>query len=203
MSTDNTRQLGNAPSPRAFEASSETAKLYYTAALQWFLYPTWTIDEAANLLSGCLPKRALFQPGESNQSLDQKVIETENLIRLELGKSLDAVNSKKYFAPVQVQRDQLMAWVLNSELALPRQLSAAYLTHSEQAEGAQYATPCLEAIDWVTGHFWHSTDLREPPTIGEIIQALLQRYPDLDYDECRMVEYVCRHPVTRQESPSS
>tara|TARA_R110002072_G_scaffold56097_12_gene145614 strand:+ start:4387 stop:4998 length:612 start_codon:yes stop_codon:yes gene_type:complete len=198
MATDNTKQLGNIHLPRSFAARSEEDKLFYTTALQWFLYPTWTIDEAANLLSGCLPKREMLQPGKLNEALDQKVIETENLIRRELGKSIDSLSSKKYFAPIQVSRDQLMDWALTQKPPLPKILQSAYEAHREQEKKPRYSTPCLEAIEWTSEQYWHDVDYRDPPTKGEIIQALLQRFPDLDHEECIMVEYVCRHPIARE-----
>lgn len=168
---------------------------YYNTALQWFLYPTWTIDEAANLLSGCLPKRQMFQPGEHNTILDQKVLETENHIRRALGVALDAASSKKYFAPIEIQHEQLIQWATKEGLNLPEQLLRA-IEHAQKERG-HYTTPCLEAIEWTQEQFWRNANFRDPPTKGEIIHALLQAFDALDHEECIMVEHICRHPLTR------
>jgi hypothetical protein len=187
MTTDSTSRPAHSPSIEADE--------YYNTALQWFLYPTWTIDEAANLLTGCLPKREMFQPGEHNAKIDQNVLETENHIRRALGGSLEAASSKKYFAPIEIQHEKLIQWATRQDLILRESLLTAF--EHAQRERVKYTTPCLEAIEWTREHFWRNADFRDPPTKGVVIQALLQAFADLDHEECIMVEYMCRHPLTR------
>ena len=65
----------------------------------------------------------------------------------------------------------------------------------------KYTTPCLEAVRWVVENFWEHANLREPPTSGAIIQALLQQFPELSGAECDLIEKVTRHPVTRMDDP--
>jgi len=189
MTSDNTRRIDHSPSPEV--------DTYHNTALQWFLYPAWTIDKAANLLTGCLPKRQMFQPGADNVRLDQMVLTTENHIRRALGKSLAALTSKKYFAPIEVQHKQLIQWANQQDLVLPEPQLAAYEVHRTQEQQGQYTTPCLEAIAWTRKHYWHSADFRDAPTKGEIVHALLQAFSELNHEECMMVEYMCRHPLTR------
>ena len=57
----------------------------------------------------------------------------------------------------------------------------------------------VEGVQWVCAEFWENVDYRAPPGQGEIVQALLQRYPELSHDECIMIEHICRHPLTRPE----
>jgi len=69
------------------------------------------------------------------------------------------------------------------------------IRHRYQSD--HYTTPCLEAAKWVVENFWEHANLREPPTAGAIIQALLQQFPELNGAECDMVEKLARHPLTR------
>jgi hypothetical protein len=194
MSKDNTSQVNAALN--AVNDQSEQDQVFYQSALKWCLYEDWSIEEAANLFSGCLPKREMLQPGEANAELDSKVLESENNIRRALYKPLKPVNNKRYFTPLTFSRKQLMEWAFAQKLSLPPLLVNAHRAQAN-SQRSGYMTPCLEAIQWTCTQFWKEVDFRHPPSQGEIVQALLQRFSDLDYEACIMVEYVCRHPDTR------
>lgn len=195
MNWDDTRP-GNSKA-RSNSSENEEDRRYYNLALQWFLYDNWSIDEAANLFAGCLPQRQMLQPGAANEHLDEKVLESENKIRRALHKPLTPLNEKEYFAPLSFSKSQLMEWALEQKLALPPLLLDAYNAHINEQQKQGYSTPCTEAVKWTCDHFWQHADYREPPGQGEIVQALLQRFKELDHDECIMVEHICRHPLIR------
>lgn len=170
---------------------------YYGYALQWCVYPRWTIEEAANLLTGCVPHREMFLAGEKHRALDTEVLETENRIRKALGKDLAPVESKKYFAKTYIDSGDLIEWARSGSITLPNDLLKAWRDTRSHRETHGYLTPCMEAIDWVVTNYWETADLREPPSAGEIMHALLQNFPNLSPEECQMVERVARHPAAR------
>tara|TARA_R110002110_G_scaffold195957_2_gene405747 strand:+ start:916 stop:1509 length:594 start_codon:yes stop_codon:yes gene_type:complete len=194
MTKYNTRQKD--PTLRSGIDGSQDEREYYHQALKWFLYENWSIEEAANLFAGCLPGREMLQPGEINEQLDEKVLEAENRIRRAINNPLKAVSSNKYFAPVEISSVELMAWALAQNVPLPPLLLSAF---EAQQTRDRYSTPGVEGVQWVCAEFWENVDYRAPPGQGEIVQALLQRYPELSHDECIMIEHICRHPLTRPE----
>lgn len=171
---------------------------YYHYALQWSMYPRWTLEESANLLAGCVPHREMLLRGEAHRRLDAEVLEYENKIRGALDKELIRVESRKYFSKIYLERDNLMNWAMSQDFEVPRDLVRAYREAHRQRQIHGYRTPALEAVDWVVRNFWTSADLREPPNQGEIVQALLQAFPALSPQECEMIEHITRHPAARE-----
>ena len=45
-------------------------------ALEWCLYPHWTSEETANVLTGCVPHRAMCLKGKDHKALDEEVLAT-------------------------------------------------------------------------------------------------------------------------------
>ena len=194
-------------STRAGEIDAESNRLflklpdaYADYAAQWLMYTTWSIEEAANLLSGCVPHRPMLNSGQHHRVLDDEVLETENKIRRALGKSLQGIKTKKYFSTVSIDSKQLIQWAMDQTINLPEALVLAYHQHQQQASHG-YTTPALEAIEWVKETYWQDADFRDPPNAGEIIQAILRQFPVLDGQACEMIEYVCRHPLARTPTP--
>lgn len=171
---------------------------YYEYALQWCAYEHWTVEEAANLFTGCVPHRPMFLRGEEHVALDAEVLENENLIRAVLYKDIEVVKSRKYFEKTYILSEQVMDWAKEQpEFDLPDELVKADLVVRHRYQSEKYTTPCLEAAKWVVENFWERANLREPPTSGAIIQALLHKYPELTGAECDMVEMVTRHPLAK------
>lgn len=172
---------------------------YYQYAVQWCSYPHWTIEESANLLTGCVPHREMLLRGKDMAAVDSEVLVTENLLRAALHSDLEVVKSQKYFGKTYLLSEQVMDWAKTHGLEIPEDLlkAEAVVTHRYQAES--YTTPCIQAITWVVENFWEHANLREPPTSGSIIQALLQQFPELSGAECDMVERVARHPLARPD----
>lgn len=170
---------------------------YYGYALQWCVYPRWTLEEAANLLTGCVPHREMFLRGEAHRKLDEEVLANENRIRAALGKALRVVESKKYFSKTYIDSSSILAWAKAESIPVPPPLARAFRETARHRERHGYRTPCMSAVEWVVERFWEPADLRDPPTPGEIVQALLQEFPDLDAEDCEAVEHVARHPAAR------
>jgi hypothetical protein len=170
---------------------------YYQYALEWCSYPHWTIEETANLLTGCVPHRAMFLKGKEHAVLDDEVLTTENLIRAALHDELVVVKSRKYFGKTYLLSEQIFEWATRNGIVIPKDLAKAEQMIRHRYQGDHYTTPCLEAANWVVENFWEHANLREPPTAGAIIQALLQQFPELSGAECDMVEKIARHPLTR------
>lgn len=170
---------------------------YYGYAMQWSFYPRWSIEEAANLLTGCVPHREMFLRGKEHEQLDAEVLTNENRIRTALGKALTPVVNKKYFSRTYVESNELIEWAMAQDMDFPAELFNAYREAHRQREIHGYRTPAMEAVDWVVEHFWQRADMREPPNAGEIVQALLQAFPDLEPEECEMVEHITRHPAAK------
>lgn len=199
MSAD-TKSLGRGPrnaTPASNPIFRQLPDQYYNYALQWSVYPRWTVEEAANLLTGCVPHRQMLLRGEAHQKLDAAVLENENRIRAALGKSLKRLENKKYFSKTYVDSQELIEWALSQPIAVPTDLIKAHREAHHQREIHGYRTPALEAVDWVVNNFWEQADMRAPPNPGEIIQALLQAFPNLDARECEMIEHITRHPAAR------
>ena len=172
---------------------------YYQYALEWCSYPHWTIEETANLLTGCVPHRAMFLKGKEHAVLDDEVLATENLIRAALHDELVVVKSRKYFGKTYLLSEQIFEWATRNGIVIPKDLAKAEQMIRHRYQGDHYTTPCLEAANWVVENFWEHANLREPPTAGAIIQALLQQFPELSGAECDMVEKIARHPLTRMD----
>ncbi|HKI73974.1 MAG TPA: hypothetical protein VJ998_05000 [Pseudomonadales bacterium] len=170
---------------------------YYGYALQWCAYPRWTIEETANLLTGCVPHREMFLKGEQHRRLDEEVLANENRIRAALGKQLKIVESKKYFAKTYIDASNIIEWARSEAITIPNELMRAHRETHQHWEMHGYRTPCMEAIDWAVKTFWENADLRDPPNPGEIVHALLQTFPELSPEECELVERVTRHPAAR------
>lgn len=170
---------------------------YYAYAVQWCMYPRWTLEETANLLTGCVPHREMFLKGDSHRELDQEVLDTENRIRAALGSGLRIVESKKYFDRTYIDSSNVIDWAMGQAITLPEELLRAWRETRQQRDRHGYTTPCMQAIGWLVEKYWDQADLRAPPSQGELIKALLQEFPDLTPDECMMVEAVARHPVAR------
>lgn len=170
---------------------------YYGYALQWCMYPRWTVEEAANLLTGCVPHREMLLRGDAHRKLDEEVLAIENRIRAALGKTLHVVESKKYFSRTYIDSRDILAWAKSESIPVPRPLIRAFRETAKDREVHGYRTPCMDAVEWVVEHFWERADLRDPPTPGEIVQALLQEFPELDAEDCQSVEHVARHPAAR------
>lgn len=170
---------------------------YYGYALQWCAYPRWTIEEAANLLTGCVPHREMFLKGEEHRALDEQVLANENRIRAALGKTLRVVESKKYFAKTYIDASNILDWARSESIVIPNELLKAHRETHLHREMHGYKTPCMIAIDWTVENFWQNADLRDPPKPGEIVHALLQAFPELTPEECELVERVSRHPAAK------
>ncbi|MBD3649037.1 MAG: hypothetical protein HUJ31_16650 [Pseudomonadales bacterium] len=170
---------------------------YYGYALQWCNYGRWTVEEASNLLAGCVPHRPMLLRGEEHAQLDQEVLDIENRIRGALGKELTVAESKTYFDKTWIGRSELLYWAKKNISDFPADLARAQKELERQYEETGYTTPCIEAIKWVVDNYWSVADLREPPTPGEIIHALLQQFPELTGAECEMIERVTRHPLAQ------
>ena len=192
----NTRErVAQQASPDKSPLFGKLPEQYYGYAVQWFAYPRWTIEETANLLTGCVPHREMFLPGEEHHALDAEVVENENKIRAALGDGLKAVESKRYFARTYIDSGNILEWATSAAIAVPNDLIKAHSATRIQNEIQGYVTPCMEAIEWVVENFWKGADLRDPPTRGEIVQALLQQFRELTAEECEMVEHITRHPA--------
>lgn len=172
---------------------------YYQYALEWCSYPHWTIEETANLLTGCVPHREMFLKGKQHRQLDEDVLEMENRVRGALHKDLEVVKSQKYFGKTYILSEQVFEWAHRDGIVIPKELSKAEELIRHRYKGNHYSTPCLEAAKWVVENFWEHANLREPPTSGAIIQALLQQFPELSGAECDLVEKITRHPLTRPD----
>lgn len=170
---------------------------YYGYALQWCNYGRWTVEEASNLLAGCVPHRPMLLRGEEHARLDQEVLDIENRIRAALGGELKAVDNRKYFDKTWIERPDLLNWAKRNLPDFPPDLARAQKEIKRQYDESGYTTPCLEAIEWVVDNYWSAADLRDPPTPGEVIHALLQQFPDLSGAECEMIEKVTRHPLAQ------
>ncbi|HAK50854.1 MAG TPA: hypothetical protein DCM54_02975 [Gammaproteobacteria bacterium] len=171
-------------------------KQYYQYALKWCSYANWTIEETANLLTGCVPHRNMFLKGEGHKELDTEILHTENKVRGALGKELRVVKSHKYFGKTYIDSGNILEWAPHAGIVVPADLLKAHKEIPLQWEANGYATPCILAFEWVVKNYWEDANLREPPTAGEIIQALLQQFPVLTGAECDMVERITRHPLT-------
>ena len=172
---------------------------FYQYALEWCAYPHWTIEEAANLLTHCVPHRERFLKGDDHVRLDEEILVTENLIRAALHIDLEVVKSQKYFGKTYLLSAQVLSWARKHQIPVPDDLAKAEQVVKHRYQGARYTTPCLEAATWVIENFWEHANLREPPTSGAIIQALLQKFPELSGQECDWVEKVSRHPLARPD----
>ena len=172
---------------------------YYQYALEWCSYPHWTVEETANLLTGCVPHREMFLKGKQHRQLDEDVLEMENRVRAALHKDLEVVKSQKYFGKIYILSEQVFGWAHSEGIVIPKDLSKAEELIRHRYKGDHYTTPCLEAARWVVENFWEHANLREPPTSGAIIQALLQQFPELSGAECDLVEKITRHPLTRPD----
>ena len=172
---------------------------YYQYAVQWCSYPHWTIEEAANLLTGCVPHREMLLRGKAMAALDAEVLVTENLLRAALHSELEVVKSQKHFGKTYLLSEQVLNWAESNVVDMPEDLLKAAALVSEQHACEAYTTPCLQAIAWVIENYWEHANLREPPSAGSIIQALLQQFPQLSGAECDMVERVTRHPLARPD----
>jgi hypothetical protein len=170
---------------------------YYQYALQWCAYPHWTLEEAANLLTGCVPHREMFLRGPEHVALDEEVLATENQLRAAINGRLEVVKSKTHFGKTYLLAEQVFDWARQEQFPLPDDLVKAEQLVHHRYSAETYSTPCLEAARWVVENFWENANLREPPRAGVIIQALLQKYPDLSGAECDMIEKLTRHPLTR------
>jgi hypothetical protein len=171
---------------------------YYGYALQWVMYPKWTVEEAANLLFACVPHREMLLPGPANEQLDGEVLALENKIRRALGKELTIIKSKKYFSTLYVDHSDLITWAKKEHIPIPNDLLKAKLETEQNTKIYGYTTPCLEALNWVIENFWQQVDLREPPSTSIIVQSILGEFPNLSGEECDMIEYIARHPYARK-----
>lgn len=172
---------------------------YYQYALQWCTYPHWTLEEAANLLTGCVPHREMFLRGEAHVKLDEEVLANENRLRAALHDELEVVKSQDHFGKKYLLSEQVFAWARQHQFELPDDLVKAEQVVRHRFSSEAYTTPCLEAASWVVENFWQKANLREPPRAGVIIQALLQQFPELSGAECDMIEKMTRHPLTRPD----
>lgn len=171
--------------------------VYYEYALEWCAYPHWTIDEAANLLTGCVPHRPMFLRGRDHRLLDEAVLANENRLRGAINQRLTLIKSKKYFGKTYLLSEELLLWAQDEQLSVPADLLKAHQFTALRKQSESYTTPTLEAVDWVVANFWEEANLREPPTAGAIIQALLEQFPELSGEECDLIEKVTRHPLAR------
>ncbi len=187
----------NGPRPNRNPLFLKMPPQYYQYARKWCLYPRWTVEETANLLTGCVPQRPMFLRGEQHKALDDEVLTVENQIRLALGKGLKVVENRRYFERIYLDSRVAIDWARQVGIA-PEALLRADQETLRHRELHGYSTPCMEAIAWVVERYWSCADLRDPPTGGEIIVALLQQFPLLSPEECEMVEHITRHPVARE-----
>lgn len=170
---------------------------YYGYALQWCEYTRWTVEEAANLLLGCVPHREMFLKGKVHQALDAEVLKIENKIRAALDTRLTRVEIKRYFSRTYIENSNIIEWAIAQDIAVPQALIDAFRKVHQQRQTHGYTTPAVAAIHWVLEGFWEQADLRDPPKRGEILRALLREFPNLEPQEYEMIEYLARHPAAR------
>lgn len=171
---------------------------YAAYARRWCSYHKWSVEEAANLLAGCVPTRELFLRGQAHRDLDDEIVAIENRLRSALGNQLTPISRKKYFDDTWVSAAEVMAWAAAEGMDIPEALAAAW--QDSQATGT-YRTPAMAALAWVVDRYWEHCDPRDAPTQGEIVAALLQAFPELSVEECEMVEHIARHPASRSSGP--
>jgi len=199
-------QESDSPITVTLELKPETAATfdhlpheYFGYAVQWAEYETWSVEETANLLAGCVPHRPLFLKGDDHVSLDDTVIVWENRIRLALKEgSLVAFKHKRYFGKTFIKSTNLLDWVKHNNYTVPEELIRAFQLRRRRASDFTYTTPCLEAVKWTINHFWQDKHPDSAPLPRRIIKAMARKFPELSSAELEMIEYVCRQPATRQ-----
>jgi len=170
---------------------------YFGYAVQWAEYETWSVEETANLLAGCVPHRPLFLKGTDHADLDDTVITWENRVRLALKEgSLVAFKHKRYFARTFIKSQNLLDWVDAAGFHVPEELRRAFQLRRRRASDFTYTTPCLEAVNWTIHHFWEGKKPDQVPPPRKIIKTMRREFPELDDSELEMVEHICRHPTT-------
>ena len=190
---DQTR--GDAPTRPLHRATQE----YFGKALIWWSYETWTVEETANLLCGCIPDRRMFGLGERNQEVDRQVVAMENLIRADLGEALQPVTAKRYFGRTFIRSRDVLSWAGRNHVEVPDELLKAFATRHQQTlvQGGAYTTPYLEAIAWIVKTFWQGVDLRDPPEAKAVVAAVRKQFQGLSEPEAQMLDRVTRHPAAR------
>ena len=141
----------------------------------------------------------MFLRGESHRQLDEEVLANENLVRGALGKELRVVETKKYFEHTYLDSSNVLEWARGRHIKVPDDLIRAQRENRAHREMHGYRTPCMAALEWVVARFWEQADLRDPPTPGEVIHALLQAFPEITPSECEMIEHIARHPAARRD----
>ncbi|MDZ7685922.1 MAG: hypothetical protein U5O39_13700 [Gammaproteobacteria bacterium] len=162
-------------------------------------WPRWTVGEAANLLVGCVPMRELFLRGAQHHELDNEVVDMENRIRAALDEGLTRVSTKKYFDETWIASAEILDWAYQEGIEPPKELVSAWQEVSRERATHGYRTRAMLAVAWVVERYWEGADLRDAPTRGEIVTALLQAFPELTVEECEMVEHITRHPAAVSE----
>ena len=135
---------------------------YYQYALEWCSYPHWTVEESANLLTGCVPHREMLMRGKEQIALDEEVLATENLIRTVVHTELKMVKSRKYFGKTYLISEEVFDWAKRVGLSVPKDLQKAEQVIHHRYQSDRYTTPCLEASTWAVDNFWQHANLREP-----------------------------------------
>jgi len=192
--THNQQRHGNL-SPERNPLFRRLPPQYYSYALQWCAWPRWTVEETANLLVGCVPMRDLFLRGNEHRAIDDDVVAMENRIRAALDKGLTRISTRKYFDETWIASTEVLEWAHREGIEPPEPLLEAWheVRHDRAVHG--YRTRAMAAVDWVVERYWDGADLRDAPTRGEIVAALLQAFPELTVEECEMVEHITRHPA--------
>jgi hypothetical protein len=114
-----TQEVGTKAKPSVNALFLKYPQQYKGYALQWAMHPKWTIEEAANLLSACVPHREMLLPGSENEQLDKEILAMENRIRRAWGKGLDVIKSKKYFSTVYIDHITPIHWAKKNTFPYP------------------------------------------------------------------------------------
>ena len=122
-------------------------KQYYQYALQWCSFANWTVEEAANLLTGCVTHREMFLKGQGHKELDAEVLENEYKVRAALGEMLKIVKSRKFFGKTYIDSSNIIDWAVQNDIVVPVDLLKVHGEIRRQWGQSSYTTPCLQAVE--------------------------------------------------------
>lgn len=165
---------------------------FETLCREWLQREVWTLDEAANLLSGYAPDRPIAFGG--TEAMRTSLVRADP-DRLPIIKRAVSAGNRQFKAA------DVLAWAQRHDIALPAALGGANDLHDATPTRPAYETPLMRIMYEAIDKFWVDYDPNDPDgrfPKQDAILAWLSGERGLTDSEARAVDLIVRHPSRKR-----
>lgn len=166
---------------------------------------TWTMQEAINILLGCLPSRPLTLEGQT--AINQQVELLKECIVACEGESLDVLYAEEPFDEWRVGGRHFLWWAKQKRLPIPKELGrfiVEEITPTSKFSYRGYSTRLLQIVGDVIEEYWVEFDVNDRGTYQKqtVIMDWLETKYGISTNEARAVDSIARPEALKKGGQS-